>query len=287
MTRSHAVTSKHAATIGTGMSTKQQHALFSAIRLLLRPLVRILIRNGVAHGAFAELTKKVFVDVAFDEFSPDGKKQTVSRVSAQTGLTRKEVKRLHELQQTDDSSSQARFNRAVRVISGWMNDASFLDAEGKPAELPISGERTSFEELVRQYSGDIPTRAMLSMLADGGSVKQVNGSVRLIRHAYVAGSDPVEKLDILGSDVFELISTIDHNMTADPGDLQFQRKVSYDNIDPDALNKLRKMSARKAQALLEQLNKQYADNELQDGGGQGKTISLGIYYYEQDLSGEP
>ncbi|MGB5180163.1 MAG: DUF6502 family protein [Gammaproteobacteria bacterium] len=269
------------------MSTKQQHALFSAVRLLLRPLVRILIRNGVAHGAFAELTKKVFVDVAFDEFSPDGKKQTVSRVSAQTGLTRKEVKRLHELQQTDDSSSQARYNRAVRVISGWMNDASFLDGTGKPAELPISGEHPSFEELVRQYSGDIPTRAMLSMLVDGGSVKQINGRVRLIRHAYVAGSDPVEKLDILGSDVFELIATIDHNMTADPGDLRFQRKVSYDNIDPDALGKLRKMSARKAQALLEQLNRQYAENEQGDGGGQGKTISLGIYYHEQDSSGEP
>ena len=68
--------------------------------------------------------------------------------------------------------------------------------------------------------------------------------------------------------------------------LQFQRKVSYDNIDPDALPKLGKMSARKAQALLEQLNKQYADHELEDSSSQGETISLGIYYYEQDSSGE-
>jgi hypothetical protein len=47
------------------MSKKQQHVLFAAIRLLLRPLVRILIRNGVAHGAFAELTKKLFVVLLF------------------------------------------------------------------------------------------------------------------------------------------------------------------------------------------------------------------------------
>jgi len=249
-------------------------------------LVRILIRNGVAHGALTGLTKKVFVDVAFDEFSPDGKKQTVSRVSAQTGLTRKEVKRLHELQQTDDSSSQARYNRAVRVISGWTNDARFLDGMGKPADLPISGEGASFEELVRQYSGDIPTRAMLSMLVESGSVQQLNGNVRLIRYAYVTGSDPIEKLEILGNDVFELISTIDHNITADTGDLQFQRKVSYDNIAPDSLHKLKKLSARKAQTLLEQLNKQYAEHELENSSGEGKTISLGIYYYEQDSSEE-
>lgn len=268
------------------MSTKQQHALFSAIRMLLRPLVRILIRNGVAHGAFAELTRKVFVDVAFDEFSPDGKKQTVSRVSALTGLTRKEVKRLNELEQTDDTSAQARYNRAVRVISGWRNDKRFLDAAGKPGNLPVSGKRHSFDVLVKEYSGDIPTRAMLSMLVEAGSVKEVNGTVRLIRHAYVSGSDQAEKLKILGSDVFELISTIDHNLTADRGDLLFQRKVSYDNIDPDSMARLKKMSAKKAQALLEQLDKLYAEHELENSSHQGKTISLGIYYYEQDSSGE-
>ena len=266
------------------MSKKQQHVLFAAIRLLLRPLVRILIRNGVAHGAFTELTKKVFVDVAFDEFSPEGKKQTVSRVSALTGLTRKDVKRLHELQQTDDSSSQARYNRAVRVISGWRNDKRYLDDAGKPADLPMSGTRRSFEGLVRQYSGDIPTRAMFSMLAEAGSVKEVSGNVRLIRHAYVSGADATEKLKILGSDVFELISTIDHNMTVDRGDLLFQRKVSYDNIDPDSLIRLRKMSAKKAQTLLEQLDRLYAENEQENSSDQGKTISLGIYYYEHDSS---
>ena len=268
------------------MSANQQHALFSAIRLLLRPLVRILLRNGVAHGAFAELTKKVFVDVAFDEFPPEGRKQTLSRVSALTGLTRKDVARLHELQQTDDSSSQARYNRAVRVISGWMNDTRFLNAAGKPADLPVGGGLPSFDGLVKQYSGDIPTRAMLSMLVDAGSVQEIDGKVRLIRHAYVTGSDQAEKLVILGSDVFELISTIDHNLTADPAELLFQRKVSYDNIDPAALAKLRKMSARKAQALLEQLDRQYAGHELEGSSDQGKTISLGIYFYEQDSTEE-
>ena len=268
------------------MSEKQQHALFSAIRLLLRPLVRILLRNGVAHGAFAELTKKVFVDVAFDEFTLDGKKQTVSRVSALTGLTRKDVKRLHELQQTDDSSSQARFNCAVRVISGWRNDKRYLDGAGKPAHLPIRGKHPSFDELVKQYSGDIPTKAMLSMLVEAGSVKEVGGKVRLIRYAYVSSGDPTEKLEILGSDVFELISTIDHNMTADRGDLLFQRKVSYDNIDPGSLARLKKMSAKKAQTLLEQLDRQFAERELGNSNSQGKTISLGIYYYEQDSSEE-
>jgi hypothetical protein len=268
------------------MSNKQQQALFTATRLLLRPLVRILLRNGVAHGAFLELTKKVFVDVAFDEFAPDGKKQTVSRVSAQTGLTRKEVKRLHELQDTDESSSQARYNRAVRVISGWMHDKRFLDKQGKPATLTLGGQPSSFDVLVKDYSGDIPVRAMLSTLVETGTVAETDGEVSLLRQAYVASGDQADKLDILGSDVFELISTIDHNLTAEPDKLLFQRKVSYDNINPDSLPRLRKLSARKAQALLEQLDKHYAQQEFEDDTEQGSTVSLGIYYFEQDSSEE-
>lgn len=265
---------------------KQQHALFSAVQKLMRPLVRILIRNGVAYGALAELIRKVYVDVAYDEFSPEEKKQTISRVSALTGLTRKEVKRLVETEQTDSTSSQERYNRAVRVIGGWLKDKRFQDGNGKPAELPVEGKRKSFTLLVKDYSGDIPTRAMLSMLEEAGSAKIVKGRVRLVRHAYVPGGDAVEMIRILGTDVAELISTIDHNLTADQDNLLFQRKVSYDNINPDSLIKLKKMSFKKAQTLLEQLDRQYAGNELDEDGDRGKTISMGIYFYEKDLSEE-
>lgn len=261
---------------------KQQHVLFSAVRKLMRPLVRILIRNGVAYGALAELIRKVYVDIAYDEFSPEGKKQTVSRVSALTGLTRKEVKRLVETEQADSTSSQQRYNRAVRVISGWLKDKRFQDGNGKPAELPVEGKRKSFALLVKDYSGDIPPRAMLNTLEEAGSVKLVKGKVRLVRHAYVPGGDAVEKIRILGTDAAELISTIDHNLTAEPDKLLFQRKVSYDNINPDSLTRLRKMSFKKAQTLLEQLDRQYADNELDEDEDGGKTISMGVYFYEKD-----
>ena len=269
------------------MSRKYNKILFASILRLMRPLVRILLRNGIAYGTFSELVRKVYVDVAFADFAPEGRKQTVSRISALTGLTRKEVRRLLELDTPDDTASQERFNRGIRVISGWVNDRRFLDPDGKPSELPVDGKPKSFALLVKEYSGDIPTRAMLSMLEEAGSVRLMGDKVRLVRHAFVPGSDPLDKIQVLGTDVAELITTIDHNLTADPGELLFQRKVSYDNIDPAALQKLRKISFTKAQALLEQLDRQYASSELgEDGGASGKYVSLGIYYYEQDSSEE-
>ena len=55
-----------------------QKTLTQAIHTLLRPLVRILLRNGIAYGSLAELAKKAYVDVAFEDFPPEGRKQTVS-----------------------------------------------------------------------------------------------------------------------------------------------------------------------------------------------------------------
>ena len=269
------------------MSRKLDNILAAAVSRLLRPLVRILLRNGVAYGTLAGWAREVYVDVAFEDFAPHGKKQTVSRVSAMTGLTRKEVKRLHERDTAGGDTGQARYSRAIRVISGWLNDRRFQDENGKPGVLPIEGRRNSFALLVKEYSGDIPTRAMLAMLEEAGSVRTVQDKVRLVRRAYVPGSDAVEKIRILGNDVCELLATIDHNLTAEPEQLLFQRKVAYDNIDPAAAEKLKKLSVTRAQALLEHLDKQFSSNELDEGtADRGKYISVGIYYHEQDASEE-
>ncbi|MEZ5541371.1 MAG: DUF6502 family protein [Pseudomonadota bacterium] len=264
------------------MSKSFDKTMSLAVQKLLQPLVRILLRNGVAYGTFAELVRKTYVDVAYRDFAPRGKKQTVSRVSVLTGLTRKEVRRLQESGAADIKLEQARYNRAIRVISGWRNDAAYLDASGKPAILPLEGDGTSFASLVKNYSGDIPTMAMLTMLQEAGSVSVSGQQVKLVRNAYVPAKDATDKIEILGVDVHELIATIDHNLVSEFDDLRFQRKVAYDDIAPEAVDGLRRMSASMAQTLLEQLDREFASHEVEDGGSDGRYISLGIYFYEQD-----
>ncbi|MGD8812541.1 MAG: DUF6502 family protein, partial [Thioalkalispiraceae bacterium] len=126
--------------------------LSAAMLRLLRPLVRLLLRHGVSYGTFADLAKWVFVDVADKEFAVPGKKQTTSRVSVLTGLSRKEVARVQAIETPDDEAIEQQYNRAARVISGWVRDAAFNDLEGKPARLALDGEN-SFAALVKKYSG--------------------------------------------------------------------------------------------------------------------------------------
>ncbi len=263
------------------MSESIQSALAAAVLTLLRPLVRILLRNGVSYGAFAELSRKVFVDVAAAQFTEPGKKTNISRISALTGLTRKEAKRLYELQSPQDSARNERYNRAVRVISGWVNSPHYHDARGVPADLPMEGS-ASFAALVKEFSGDVPTQAMLAVLEAAGSVELRNGQVRLVRHAYVPGKDPVDKIQILGNDCAELIATIDHNLTASKGALRYQRKVSNHALHASMLPAFQELSAARSQALLEELDDWLSQHEVTpEESSSACYVSLGIYFFEQ------
>ncbi len=269
------------------MKQDVKKTLFASIMSLLQPLVRILLRNGVPYGTFADLAKQVYVRVAMEEFGLPNRKQTASRVSIITGLTRKEVSRVQGLSDTGNEETVERYNRAARVVTGWVRDSRFLDSHGNPAELVIEGSVASFSELVRNFSGDMPVRAVLDELDRVGVIDRLpDGRIRLLARAYIPVTSDVEKLGILGVDVRDLISTIDNNITNASGHRLLQRKVSYDNLPAEMLPELRQISAQKGQLLLEELDALLSqhdrDNNPSVSGTGRHRAGIGIYYFEED-----
>ena len=271
------------------MNDKHQKLLSAAVLRLLRPLVRILLRNGVSYSTFSDFVKWVYVDVAIKEFGIEGRKQSTSRVSVITGLSRKEVMRVRKLPKPDDSASTERYNRAARVIAAWRRDRNFLDAEGQPAPLPMAGPDVSFSELVKRFSGDVPVRATLDELVRVGAVERLeDGRVSLLTRTYVPQSSDADKIHILGTDVAHLMSTFDHNLKSDPSGPFFQRKVAYDNLPDEVLPGFRKHSAKRAQTLLESLDRWLAQRDRDvtptvKGTGRNNA-GIGIYYFEEPYS---
>ncbi len=273
------------------MSDKTLQALSAAVLRILRPLVRILLRHGVSYGTFADLAKWVYVDIATREFAIPGRKQSVSRVSVITGLTRKEVNRVQQLPRPEDQAAAETYNRAARVVGGWLRDADFLDAQQQPALLHFEDGSDSFSELVKRYSGDVPARAVLDELLRVGAVARADdGRIELLAHAYIPAGSEIDKLHILGTDAGALIATIDHNLTPEESLPFFQRKVAYDNLPDEALPQFRELSREKAQALLEQLNEWLAEHDRDtnpeaEGSGRNQA-GIGIYYFENPDGGQ-
>lgn len=271
------------------MNTEQSKLLSGTVRRMLRPLARLLLRYGFSYGAFAEAAKHAFIDAAQTDLGLPGRKQTTSRISTVTGLTRKEVHRLTSESAGAAADNDRQLNRAARVISGWLTDPRFVDKSGSPRILALDDSEHGFLQLVKSYSGDIPYRTITDELMRIDAIEITSsGALRLTKQAYVPSAGSQEKLEIMADDVVELMDTITHNLEAKKDtEMFFQRKVYYDNIPQENHESLKMFINQAAQECLEKINKELARHDRDNHPGLKGTgrlkMGLGIHYFEEEI----
>ena len=268
-------------------STSMHESLQKAVTRVLRPLVRLLLRHGVSHAEFCNWAKQAYVDQAASHFGINGKSPTVSRISIVTGINRKEVKRIHELP-SDVDTGVNKHNRAVRVVTGWLQDKEFCDARKRPRVLTYGDPNDSFNQLVKRYGGDVPARAMLDELARVGTISNTAGRVKLLHKGYVPKHSESAMLDLFSTSASDLLTTLEHNLT-DTGEQRLQMSVAYDKVTSEGMQQFRKLSSRQAMQLLRSLDEMLREydkdaNPTQQGEGEHR-VGLGIYLI-QDMTPE-
>jgi hypothetical protein len=278
------------------MSKHLATSLPKAVIYILKPIIRILMRNDISHAEFSALAKQAYIDVAHQYFSIPGKKMTNSRVAVLTGINRKEVLRLSRVKEEHGDTLEGTPNRAKRVVNGWLNDPDFLDDDNNPLILNYKNTNNSFSELAARYSGDITVGAIVDELERIGVIKRLNNEqVQLIEKAYIPQTGELEKIDILSICVSDLLSSAVYNLDVTPEEGRFQRQLVYKNVPTEVAEKFQQLSSEKSQALLEELNHWLAEktktqpneaitqqNEEQVVTNTKKRIGLGLYYFEND-----
>lgn len=265
-----------------------QDALLSATARILRPLVRVLLRNGVACNAVTEVIRRTFVGVAHEEFGLEGEAPTQARISVLTGLHRKEVSRLLKEHGADLPAPEERRNRAANVLGAWLRDPEFHDENGQPRPLELTGDG-SFADLCRRHSGDMKPGSIADELLAAGALEKEEGKLRMTSRGYVPGKDPVEILRILGTDTAELIETIDHNLRSTPQRRRYQSKVMYDNLPADCAGEFLRYSGARAQALLEDLDRWLSERDRGEQPTTGEhrvELGLGAFQIVKERSNE-
>lgn len=258
--------------------------LRAAFYQILKAMMRLLYRKGVAFGEFTQWAKHAYVDVVAQELAKNGERPTTTRIATVTGLTRKDVM---QLKQQETTEAAPRFNRTLRVLNGWQHDKHFLNEHGKPAILPFRGEQ-SFEQLVQRYSGDMSSFAMLDEMKRVQLIQVLNdGSVELLNEVYIPKPHDKEQFQLLGTDVELLINTIDHNFRTEGDERFYQRKVSYNNLPLEATTAFRALVREDAQQLLLRFNQWLYEHDRDshpEVQGTGRMqAGVGIYYFEQPV----
>ncbi len=260
-----------------------QHNLSLAIFRILRSVAKIGLRYGMSTGAMAELLRRASIEAAQDLLREEQSKVTTASVCAMTGLYRKEIRRIEQLPSLADSSSDDKYNRSVRVITGWRRDPEFHTRAGKPAALTLDGDN-GFDALVRKYSGDMTPVAMKHELERLGLISVTsNNLVKLESRAYLSSRES-DIFQILGTDTTDLINTITHNVSSDKSNKLFQRKVSYESIPEQYVDEFLGYAANESQSVLEKLDKWLDERDKKPASTNSNEvrIGVGIYHFRQD-----
>ncbi|PKO89831.1 MAG: hypothetical protein CVU18_02740 [Betaproteobacteria bacterium HGW-Betaproteobacteria-12] len=266
-------------------------SLLRALRHVMRPIVRLMLRKGITYTFFSNLLKGLFVEVANKEFQLDAKPPTDSRISLITGVHRKDVRRLRAIDDEIAEQLPKSISLGAHLVSTWLKTPPFCKCQGTPLPLPrlaSTGGEHSFDGLVAHVSTDIRARAVLDEWVRLGIVRvDEQDMVHLETAAFVPQKGFEEKIAYFSHNVHDHACAAVHNLTAD-GPAFFERSVHYDELSVSSVEALRRAVGTDGMQLLIALNGLAAECEARDAthaDSGAQRITIGLYMYAE-ASGE-
>ena len=258
-------------------------ALTLAIRKLMRPIVRVLIANGITFPAFSRLLKEVYVQVAQEDFPAPGKPLTDSRITLLTGVHRKDIKALRERASSGGAPSP-KLSRNAHLISLWAGAPDYLDTRGRPRPLPrqhVKNGGPSFESLVESVSTDIRPRAVLDEWVRQGLARVDDTDyVHLDMAAFVPAEEFADLAYYFGRNLRDHIAASSHNLLGDEPSL-LEQAVYYEALRPASVEELGKLSRTLGLDALVKVNQRAFELAEQDQNAPDarERMTFGVYYF--------
>ena len=263
-------------------------SLMTALRRLLRPLVKLLTAQGVTYPMLAELLKEVYVDVASREFALGETEPTASRVSLLTGVHRKDVKRLRTAVAPGGGPMPEAVALGAQLAAAWTTRRELRDRQGRPRPLPrlaSQGGKHSFEALVASISKDIRARPLLDEWLRIGAVElDARDRVVLRTTAFVPSRGFDEKAFYFGHNLHDHIAAATHNMQgAAPPFLE--RSAHYEGLEPASVAALAALAEKSGMQAVRAVFGRAKESEARDRklAGDKHRITFGVYFYSEKL----
>lgn len=267
-------------------------AMLSALRAILRPLVRLLLERRVTFPIFAALLKETMIEVVRARLSLAGRRLTDSRVSLLTGIHRKELRR-----QRSEPAVERRLSAGASlgalVVSRWTHDRRFVSEAGQPLALPRTAPADggpSFEELVASTSRDTTVRSVLDEWVRQGLVElDAQDVVRLRVESFVPTGDEADKLYFFGRNLRDHAAAGVHNLL-DAGEPYFDRSVFYDRLSRESVEELRRLASEVGARALRELGQRALELQRRDAERSDVStrhrMAWGAYYHAEPEDAE-
>ncbi|MBG6072479.1 MULTISPECIES: DUF6502 family protein [unclassified Polaromonas] len=261
-------------------------ALVLALRRVLRPMVKLLLAQGITYPYLAELLKALFVDIADKDFRLDAKPPTDSRVSLISGVHRKEVNRLRQEMASDAEIVPSVVSLGAQLVAVWLGSAHYIDEYNRPkplARFVSDGGALSFEALVAGVNSDIRPRVVLDEWLRLGVVRfDEEQRVCLNVAAFVPVEGFDEKAFYFGHNLHDHVAAAAHNLMG-VGKPFLERTVHCDELSANSIAALAAQSEQVGMQALLAINKSAMALEAADASDTAprQRMTFGIYFYAE------
>jgi hypothetical protein len=236
---------------------------------MLKPVIKLLIDQGITHQEFAEAGKEIYVETAVRQ-SIEAGRLNKSRIAIVTGLTRKEVANVITRALNQERVGK-NFSRPGRVLHGWHNDPEYTGPYGVPMEIPyeapVGGTTApSFVHLVKTYSGDQSPKQMLDELLRVGAITKLeDGAYKVLRRDFEPESLSPKLIERFGDIGFNLLTTLSANVQKSGiGEGIFDRVViSNSKLNQQELRAFESYLKSRGQQILEEIDN-WLTREVED-----------------------
>lgn len=277
--------------------TTRELLIANAMKRVFRPFVKLMLANNLTYTFIIDVIKALFVEVADQDFNQQGKRLTDARISLMSGVHRKDVKRLRELQPNVEDVMPENVSLGSQLVALWNANPKYLNEEGMPkplARFASTNTEESFEGLVRSLSTDIHPRAVLDEWLRLGVAKiDADNYVHLTTDMYIAQEGFEEKVYYFGHNLHDhaqaAISNVMNSGATEnqPGFLE--RCVHYDTLSAESVEEITALAKKLGMKNLREINK-FADTlAVADAikPDADMRMTYGIYYYYEHTPSVP
>lgn len=232
----------------------------------LEPIVALLLDGGINVHAVTHHIRWLAAHQCAERHRQLGKKPSVSRIAAATGLTRAEARQLLNSSAPFSGTTNIEPKNTDRVAAAWRNDPDYLEANGDPRPLSYNGPSPNFCDLVKKHGGDIPPRAMLKELLTSNRVYEPSSDLYLPKNDGQSQTS-LESIQAFGSHLNALGTTLLENVRSSPLPNRFERLITISNLTSQGAVKIKREITRRSATFAQSIERFLLDEAADSADG--------------------
>jgi hypothetical protein len=265
-------------------SDEVRHHLHYAIRRVLRPVARLLIRAGIRFNEFAELARGVYVETAIRDGIERPKMPSRARIAGLTGLTQRRVDGYIDDEGAlplADPAQMVIAAIAIEVLHKWHSTPEYAGPYGIPLELELD---TPSDRCIRSLVAAVmpeadPQIALGELLRIGAIAPSGERHFRAVSRSFVR---PLAQLiEHFGRTLSRLATTLENNMDPRCSAKRLERNVAVDRGLPvELVPEFEKFARTRALDFLVDLDNwlaQYRSDETEDADRVETGVNVFLY----------